>query len=210
MKEFSKWSIDEVEEYFQVMPVDELAYLTDWLAAEIAIAPEEDAQLLALGEKLRQHVHDWNEEELKLKFLGFVMGLVNYDQKQYQAFFDRPLAVQINHERLAGVVDCIIATGRRVPKRPLFCLHEYKPEKHSSNDPMGQTVVAMIAAQKLNNDAKPVYGAYVVGRLWYFVVLHQAVYAVSLAQDATKENDLRQIFRLLQYVKQMIDREFRT
>ena len=207
MKEFSKWTINEVEEYFQVTQIDQLSALTEWLAADVPVTQPEERQLSELGAKLLRHVLDWNEEELKMKFIGFVMGLVNYDQEQYQAFFDRSLAVRINRERLAGVVDCMIASGRRVPKRPFFCLHEYKPEKHSSNDPLGQVLVAMIAAQLSNNDGRPIYGAYVVGRNWYFVVLDQKTYAVSLEYDATKEADLTRIFMALRFIKIMIEQE---
>lgn len=205
MKEFSKWTIDEVEEYFQVTQRDQLTLLTEWLAADAPVTPSEERQLAELSAKLLRHVLDWNEEELKLKFIGYVMGLVNYDQEEYQAFFDRSLSVKLNQERLSGVVDCIIASGKRVPKRPFFCLHEYKPEKRSSNDPLGQVLVAMIAAQKSNQDDRPIYGAYIMGRMWYFVVLHQTDYAVSLAYDATKENDLRKIFMALKYIKSMIE-----
>ena len=207
MKEFSKWTINEVEEYFQVTQIDQLSALTEWLAADVPVAQPEERQLSELSAKLLRHVLDWNEEELKMKFIGFVMGLVNYDQEQYQAFFDRSLAVRINRERLAGVVDCMIASGRRVPKRPFFCLHEYKPEKHSSNDPLGQVLVAMIAAQLSNNDGRPIYGAYVVGRNWYFVVLDQKTYAVSLEYDATKDADLTRIFKALRSIKFMIEQE---
>ncbi len=65
----------------------------------------------------------------------------------------------------------------------------------------------MVAAQKLNQNDKPVYGAYVMRRNWYFVVLHGATHAGSLAYDATKKNDLRQIFKMLKFIKQMIERE---
>ena len=136
-----------------------------------------------------------------------MLHLVHYGHDEYQAFFERPLSVNIDGERLRGVVDCIIAAGRRSPKRPYFCLHEYKPERHSSNDPLGQTLVAMVAAQYVNNDGKPVYGAYVVGRQWFFLVLSQMSYALSLAYDATKEEEARQIFSMLKYIKQRVEQE---
>ncbi|EDN70114.1 hypothetical protein BGP_2120 [Beggiatoa sp. PS] len=63
----------------------------------------------------------------------------------------------------------------------------------SSGDPLGQLLIAMVAAQKLNNDLKPIYGCYVMGRLWFFVVLEGLDYSTSLAYDATK-NDIKEIF----------------
>lgn len=207
MKEFSKWTIDEFEEYFHVTQNNEDAVLRTWLTTETAITPAETAQLRQLGAKLEAHAHDWNEEELKLKFIGFVLALVDYDQADYQAFFERRLALKIGHEQLAGVIDCVIAAGKHTPKRPFFCLHEYKPERHSANDPLAQTLVAMTVAQRLNQDARPIYGAYIMGRIWYFVTLHDDVYAVSPSHDATKEADLTRIFKALRFIKLMIEQE---
>ena len=146
MKEFSKWKIEEVEEYFQLTPLRTSPELHTWQTAEISCTPHEDKQVLELCDLLQQHVNDWNEEELKLHFIGVLLHLVNYVHEEYQAFFERPISVNLNGERLRGMVDCIIAQGRRSPKRPYFCLHEYKPERHSANDPLGQVAIAMVAA----------------------------------------------------------------
>ena len=205
MKEFSKWTIEEVEETFHLLPLKNDETLTAWQQAECPITAEEQGRLVALCNRLRDHVHDWNEEELKLYFIGPLLDLVDYLHDDYQAFFERTLSVRIDGQRLSGVVDCLIATGRRSPKCPIFCLHEYKPERHSSNDPLGQITVAMVAAQYLNNDAKPVYGAYIIGGFWYFLVLHHTSYVVSFAQDATKADDVRRIFMMLKYIKQRIE-----
>jgi hypothetical protein len=207
MKEFSKWTLEEVEEYFHLEPVEDSQPLADWQANDIEVNAQDETKLLTLGERLQEHVHDWNEEELKIYFIGELLNLVDYLHKKYQAFFERRLTVTIDQERLSGVVDCIIAAGRRSPRRPYFCLHEYKPQRHKATDPWGQVLVTMVAAQKLNQDDKPIYGAYVMGRNWYFVVLHGTSHAASLAYDATKEDDLRKIFRMLTYIKQMIEQE---
>ena len=210
MKEFSKWTIEEVEEYFHLTLIEQSQPLIEWQTSAIEVLPHEETQLTNLGERLREHVHDWNEEELKIYFIGGLLNVVNYLHKAYQAFFERPLSVKIGNERLGGVVDCIIAAGRRSPKRPYFCLHEYKPERHKTSDPWGQVLAAMIAAQQLNHDDKPVYGAYVTGREWFFVVLHGMTHAVSLAYDATKDAELRDIFKMLKYIKQLVEYELRS
>lgn len=207
MKEFSKWTIDEVEDYFQVKRMKTLPAFAAWLSADMPLTPEETARLQVLGAKLDNHVYDWNEEELKIRFIGGLLELVDYDHPEYQVFFERRLSVKMNNERFAGDIDCVIARGQRVPKRPLFCLQEYKPEKHSSNDPLGQVLAAMIAAQYLNQDEKPVYGAYVMGRNWYFVVLDCKAYAVSPEHDATQDTDLTRIFNVLRSIKAMIEQE---
>lgn len=59
----------------------------------------------------------------------------------------------------------------------------------------------MVAAQLINQDDEPVYGVYIVGRLWHFLVLHEKKYCLNLALDATKQNDIESIFFMLRYIK---------
>jgi len=106
---------------------------------------------------------------------------------------------------LSGVVDFFVATGKRYPKHPYFFIHEFKKEHESSGDPLGLLLIAMVAAQKLNNNLKPIYGCYVMGRLWFFVVLEGLDYSTSLAYDATK-NDIKEIFSFLKKTKGMISK----
>ncbi|RKZ49305.1 MAG: hypothetical protein DRR16_33635 [Candidatus Parabeggiatoa sp. nov. 3] len=50
---------------------------------------------------------------------------------------------------------------------------------------------------------QPLYGCYVMGRLWFFVVLEGIEYSTSLAFDATKD-DIKEIFGILQNTKGLI------
>ena len=62
----------------------------------------------------------------------------------------------------------------------------------------------MVAAQTANPHAHPIYGAYVIGRHWYFVLLEGSIYAESLAYDATKDEIVR-IVAILRKTKELID-----
>ena len=57
--------------------------------AEMAATPREEEQVLELCDRLRRHVLDWNEEELKIYFIGPLLNLVDYLHEAYQAFFER-------------------------------------------------------------------------------------------------------------------------
>jgi hypothetical protein len=84
-------------------------------------------------------------------------------------------------------------------------LHEYKPEKTSGNDPLGQLLIAMVHAQSLNTALdKPLYGCYTLGRFWFFVVLVGKEYRVSRAYDATQTEDLTAMVAILEKVKAYI------
>ena len=64
---------------------------------------------------------------------------------------------------LRGKVDFMVASGKYEPETPFFCFHEYKKEKGKDSDPIGQMLAEMIAAQALNNNKLPIYGAILKG-----------------------------------------------
>jgi len=204
MKSFNHWIIDEVEEKFNLRQKETLVPLEEWLNNPETISDSHRQTLLKLRQRLREYVNGWNEVEMKMKFISFLIDMADYDTAKYHTFFDRPLTATIGTEQINGVVDLLIAQGKNVPKHPFFCLHEYKPSIPSSKDPTAQTLVGMVVAQQLNQNGKPVYGICVVGRFWYFIVLDQQEYAVSLAYDATKD-DLFDIFKVLLQVKTIIE-----
>ena len=205
MNPFSKWTISEVEDKFQIILHKQHPVLKEWLAVNDIASPDEDNKLNMLKNILLDHVHDWNESELKFKFIVHLLALVDFDQDKYQTFLEREIGVSMNGECLSGIVDFMVASGRRVPSQPFFFLHEYKRELDRSGDPLGQLVIAMIAAQKLNHNSYPLYGAYIIGRFWFFVILDGSDYAVSLAYDATKD-EIKDIFGILMNVKAIIDK----
>ncbi|MCI5140932.1 MAG: hypothetical protein D3909_04230 [Candidatus Electrothrix sp. ATG1] len=206
MKLFSKWTIAEVEETFDLRLCKEYELLNRWLdtSGTASLAPDEEHLLTEFRAKLLDHIWDWNEWELKGKFIFPLLAAVNFDEEQYQSFIEREISVKIEDDVLSGKVDFLVANGKRYPKHPYFFIHEFKKEHEASGDPLGQLIITMVAAQKLNNDGKPVYGCYVMGRLWFFVVLDGQDYANSLAYDATKD-DINEIFRLLKKSKGIIE-----
>jgi hypothetical protein len=205
MKSFSQWTKQDVEEEFHLTSTRENATLQVWLAGVQEVSQDEAIRLRQLSEKLRLHVHDWNEEELKVYFIAFILDFVNFYQPSYRPFLERELSVNYAEgKKIWGVVDFLVASGTQFPKEPVFFLHEYKKQLDTSNDPLGQLLAEMVAAQTLNSRPHPIYGAYVIGRHWYFVVLEGQSYAESLAYDATKE-DILQIVSILRHTQLLID-----
>ncbi|RLC05243.1 MAG: hypothetical protein DRI57_27670 [Deltaproteobacteria bacterium] len=205
MKTFSKWTIGEVEDTFNLVVVEEFELLKEWLRMKVQPSEEEKKLLDKLSRKLHRHAWDWNESELRFNFISPLLLAVDFDQENYQPFADRELTATFEDETLSGVADFLVASGRRSPKHPFFFINEYKKEHDSSNDPFGQLMAAMIAAQKLNNDNNPLYGAYVLGRFWFFVTLNGREYSVSEACNAAKKDEIREIFCILNNTKTIID-----
>jgi len=68
----------------------------------------------------------------------------------------------------------------------------------------GQLLSAMLTAQKLNTNNYPVYGAYVVGRNCFFVVLEGKEYCISNNFSATHKDELHAIYKMLANLKIII------
>jgi hypothetical protein len=161
-------------------------------------------------EELRQlafeYIDSWNEDEYKFMFISPLIALVKFISPNYKVFTQRPMSLKYDNDTkiTEGVVEFMLATGLQNPQKPHFFLHEYKPEKRRDNDPLGQLLIAMIASQSLNQDDKPVYGIYVNGRNWFFVVLEGRTYYTSRAYPVD-DDDIFAIVAILEFFKQKMD-----
>ena len=102
-----------------------------------------------------------------------------------------------------------------------FFIHIHKREQGFEGDPRGQLLTAMLAAHLLNQTPPnqqqmgfdpypkhdknmPIYGCYITGQFWRFLVLQQKKYAISRAFDSLIAKDLQQIVRILKRQKELI------
>lgn len=208
MKSFKYWKRQEVEETFDLSRLSEMDLLTEWLKVNHqSITEKEREAIIELRQLLKKFIISWNKAELKFHFLGPFMGLIKLYSDKYNSFVERSLTAIIGNETSSGNIDFLVAAGEQIPRVPYFLLHEYKPEEGTSNDPIGQLLIAMIAAQQANHQKEinfPIYGSYVIGRNFYFVVLNQKEYALSDAYTATQD-DIFDIFSIFKKTKAYID-----
>jgi hypothetical protein len=54
---------------------------------------------------LDRHRFGWNEEELKMFFIGPLLDLVDFDGPNYNVFAGRRLAAKVGEYELSGIVD---------------------------------------------------------------------------------------------------------
>ncbi len=200
---FKQMTKQELEDMFGLKRVRNHIVLENWISAQETISEIENIIISNLKESLIDRIEDWNEQELIMKFIGPLIALVNFDTDNFCVFAGRTISAVIGEYELSGTVDAMIAKGRQIPKKPYFCLNEYKKEQGTENDPAGQALAAMLVAQHLNEDRQPVYGAYVVGRNWFFMVLHENEYSISNAYMATREQ-IFDIAGILKKLKQII------
>lgn len=204
-KSFKYWETQDLHEQFNLVKSESTEKLNNWLSAQNDISEEERIQIEILKDKLIKNANYWNEEELKIKFIGPFLELVNLDGENYKLFYNRSMAASIDNIKVSGTVDMVVASGFQKPKKPFFCIHEYKQElKKDSADPVGQLLSEMIVAQKINGDGQVIYGSYIIGRSWYFIILEGNQYTVSDTYVATQD-DIYTIFKILREVKKYIE-----
>jgi hypothetical protein len=205
MRSFDTWNYEQVEDAFGIVPIETNPRFTDWLNAD---QYQPDASEIVLLEHYRKlllkEVKNWNEDEMKLFFIGPILGLVDFNTDHYKPFTQRTLTIETDTVSASGKVDFMLAKGKVMPKIPYFCLHEYKQENRRDNDPLGQLLIGMVAAQAKNADDLPIYGCYVSGRNWFFVLLDGKQYCLSDAYVATSE-DIYTIFAILKKCKVLVE-----
>jgi hypothetical protein len=199
---FKKWSLTKLNHAFGLKEVWNLPLMQDWEASKCEVTAFEKEYLLKLQHSLIHGGRAWNETELQGKFISPIIMLADIENEQIGYFLERNLAATIGNYELSGIVDGMIATGRGEPEIPLFCLHEYKRSKHASS-PDAQVLVAMLVAREQNNNNKPIYGLFVTGLIWNFVILNGNEYCIS-REYRTVDNELFSIFAMLKALKVII------
>jgi hypothetical protein len=208
---FKKWTIDAVHKAFGLKRLLEHPTLTEWMQCPNTLTEEERAYLRKFRSILLQKIATWSEEDLKMKFISHLLEVVDFDETdEYRSFFDATVKTHINNHTITAKADMTVATGIAEPQVPFFFMQEYKKERGSDNDPLAQVLGAMIVAQSLNNAAHVMmYGCYVIGRNWFFVVLAGSQYAVSGSYDSTKD-DLFTIVEILRKLKTIITAQLKA
>lgn len=115
--------------------------MSDWTNVEKPIfQPYEDVFLDIIWNEAKNGIESWNEEELKTKFICFVirLGLLN-DNEKYKTYAEREIFETIDGYYLYAKPDFMIAKGiLDKPKMPYFYFQEYKKLKDTSGDPVPQ------------------------------------------------------------------------
>jgi hypothetical protein len=203
---FNECTLSIMEETFGLIRVRQNLVLTNWTTTDIELTDFDRETVRRLCELLQDNVEHWNEFDLSLHFVGPMFSAVNFTKpRRFNLFAQRNLEAEVQQIKLMGRVDEVIASGYRTPKLPFFAFNEYKKETNPDGDPGGQVLAAMLVGQQLNQAQEhkfPIYGCYIIGRNWFFVVLEGGKYAVSDAFQSTKQDDALQIMRILLQLKQ--------
>jgi hypothetical protein len=207
---FRGWTLTSLDKAFNLTQVidEDFPLLQNWQTAKSEISDFEKQLLLDLQQPLAWGGKSWNEVELENKFISPLIMAVKFDDRKIGYFLERSLSAVVGDYELSGVVDGMIATGFRDPDIPLFCMHEYKRSIENQGSPDAQALAAMLVAREMNHNDKPIYGLYVVGLIWNFMVLSGNEYCIS--KDYKSDNEeVFLIFKMLKALKQIIKAELK-
>ena len=205
---FKEKTTQELHKLFKLSRKKKSALLDNWLAMSYTISKEEADFLEKLRDLAEFKIPYWNEDELKLHLIHPLIHKVNYYNLNYSLFAERSISALFkNNILLKGKADLMLASGDSAPDIPFFFFQEYKKEKGTADDPIAQLLAAMLVGQQLNSSDKPVYGSYVMGRMWFFVVMEKNKYTISNMYGITLKEHLEKIYAALQNIKVIIDRD---
>ena len=208
--DFNACDQDYLEKTFDLEPVFGPSALDEWLNAGLPLTDLERYEADNFRELLVLNVGHWNEQELSLHFIGPIFSMIKFTVvRKMNLFAQRFISASVpdrsgNLIVLSGRPDGMLASGFRSPETPYFCFQEYKREKDPNGDPAGQCLAAMLVGQTLNGNAdQPVYGCYVVGQNWYFLLLRGNKYTQSPAFSAATD-EVYFVIGVLKRLRQLI------
>ncbi len=206
-----EWSEGEIVRAFNLTQIIEPLTTTmkKWLDVESPVfSIVEQGIFDDTHEVGRQHIKNWSEEALKMKFISPVLKLGNVmlDNDDAVSFFDKNLAATVQNYNLSVKSDFIIAKGiMDYMEKPYFHFQEYKPNKKPTGDSMAQLLEAFLIAQKLNDDDKPLYGCEVNGANWIFITMEKNSYCISKTYDSREKEDLLCIIAILRKFRHILE-----
>jgi len=179
--------------------------LTKWieLSQKQTISDFEEHSLKRLRKNLNLRSSAWNEFELSEWFIGPLLTLIEFDTEDITMFANRDITAVVKDCELSGKLDTMIATGFDEPIVPYFCFNEYKQQTDPNGNPQTQLLGAMMCAQELNNNQKPIYGIYIIGMDWRFVILKDNQWCESKKYIADDE-EIFDIFKIIKALKEII------
>ena len=203
-KSFIDCTLTFMDKAFKMRQLDTIPALEDWVNTPNDISDFERQNLLHYQRLLTFNVHNWNEAELDVHFIGPMFSLVNFSSYDFNHFSQREVSGTVDKYFLSGKPDSMVASGRREPEKPYFAFQEYKRELDPDGDPAGQALAAMLVGQQMDDVPKTMFGCYVVGSIWKFMALDtNRKYAISQDFSAT-DDDIFHIFRVLKNLKNIV------
>jgi len=187
----------------------QLILLQEWMCAETTLNAGERYLFELILADAKANIDSWHEEDLKMKFISFVLRLGNLvDDAPFHTYFERTIEATVEGQFLKTKTDFMLAKGiLDMPQQPYFHFQEWKRHRDPTGDPVAQLLEAFLIAQAVNQQPQPLYGCTITGKYWEFVLMTEKTYAISEGYDCTKKEDLMRIIAILRKFKVILETE---
>jgi hypothetical protein len=180
-----------------------------WFDYELPIDNVTESLFINLIAENEALMDSYSEEDLKVNFLVPVLNKVHFKSFEHNIrdFYELSLRYEADEFIFTGTTDFVVSSGLIKSKTPYFFIQEFKRSEEYGN-PRPQLLAELISAVELNNWQR-IKGAYIIGSMWYFVILEKLVknkyrYYVSPHFDSIRLDDLKAIYNHLLFIKQEI------
>lgn len=203
---------DKLYKLFRIKCVNKIEELNDWLT-NLPVLNKQEVELSQFYSKnVRFNISDWNKQELLMNFVGPILYIIDFTQPyQLGLFASRSIFATVEDYRIEGVADFFWSNNTCAPDLPFYGFGAVRPEITVGDENIiGRVLAAMLVGQAQNkaqdkdNDDEVIYGCYVVGRLWYFMVLKGKEFAISKDYSATHDDDILNIVRILKALRSIL------
>ena len=207
IRQFSEAELIELFGLTRLVGNQRLPLLQEWLDTSTTLTEAEQLLFDDIYENAVQNIGGWQEEDLKMKFISFVLRLGYLkDNPRFRTYFEKTISATVDTIFLKTKTDFMVAKGiLDMPQVPYFHFQEYKPQLNPTGEPMAQVLEAFLIAQAQNNNQHPLYGCEVIGKMWNFVVMEHKTYCISKSYDCTERDDLLQIIAILRKFKEILE-----
>lgn len=178
----------------------------NWFEYSEEIHPETLSMFEKLIEENELLIETYNEEDLKVNFIIPILNKVHFKsfENECRDFYELPMKYETDDFIFNGTTDFVVSKGLIESKKPYFFIQEFKKAQQEGY-PESQLLAELISAVELNKWTE-IKGAYIVGSLWYFVILqkldnNQYHYFVSKKFDSIRIDELKSIYKNLLFIK---------
>jgi hypothetical protein len=196
-----------IAETFKLERSGKCEHLEKWINQSYEFTESEQKLLDEVHAEMVESSDYLNEEEIKIRLIAPLFQIANIDEEnKVRVFYERSLSAEIDGYQLSVICDCMVASSTifKTPTHPFFFLQEFKKAKGEKCDAEAQMLVAMLAAQKANNDGQTIYGGFLIGSIWRLATLVNNTYCTSRQLSATNKEDLKQIVSTLRHLKALV------
>jgi len=208
---YSSVTIDDLKKTFIIEKKYKKEFFNDWFLKDYKFTNDDNNMLQNLIDEHIDILNYYTELELISKVIAPILNKVKFRirEKNIRDWYEATLNYQDENISIGGRCDFVVAKGDSILTNPYFFIQEFK--RDSGGFPQDQLLAEMITAIKLNNN-DIIKGAYVMGQSWIFTILQKVKknsyrYHISKRYDSMDIDDLKEIYKILQNLKQeLIDK----